>query len=77
MLIKIFIVVMLIAMLVSLFTALYFMFTDRGRSERTVKALSWRIGIWVVLLALLALGTWTGVIKPSNSLGPAMTNLSK
>ena len=77
MLVKIFVIVMLIAMIASLFSALYFMFTDRGRSERTVKALTWRIGIWVVLLGLLALGTATGVIKPSNSLGPQVSGFAQ
>jgi hypothetical protein len=33
-----------------------------------VKALTWRIGIWVVLLVLLFVGTYTGVLKPSNSI---------
>ena len=76
MLVKILIVVMLIAMVASLFAGLYFMFTDRGQSDRTVKALSWRIGIWVVLLAMLALGSATGVIKPSNSLGPQVSGFN-
>lgn len=70
MLVKIFIILMLVAMLVSLFSALYFMFTDRGTGTRTVRALTFRIGIWVVLLALLALGSATGVLKPINSVAP-------
>jgi hypothetical protein len=74
MLIKSIIILMLIAMLVSLFSALYFMFTDKGRGTRTVKALTFRIGIWVVLLALLALGTATGVLKPINSIVPPVAD---
>lgn len=73
MLVKFFIIFMLVAMLVSLFSALYFMFTDRGQGTRTVKALTYRIGIWVVLLALLALGTATGVLKPINSVVPPIS----
>jgi len=68
MLIKILIIVMLIAMLVSLFAALYFMFKDKSSETRMVKALTWRVGIWAVLLALLFLGVYTGVIKPSNTI---------
>jgi hypothetical protein len=70
MLIKSLIIFMLVAMVVSLFAGLYFMFTDRGKGTRTVKALSVRIGIWVILLALLALATATGVLKPINSIVP-------
>jgi len=70
MLAKTFVVIMLIAIVASLFSALYFMFTDRGKGTRTVKALSVRIGLWVVLLALLAIGTATGVLKPINSIVP-------
>ncbi len=70
MLVKSFIILMVVAMLASLFAGLYFMFTDRGKSTRTVKALSVRIGIWVVLLALLALGTATGILKPIGSVVP-------
>ncbi len=70
MLVKSFIILMVIAMLASLFAALYFMFTDRGKGDRTVKALTYRIGIWVVLLALLALGSATGVLKPFTSVAP-------
>ena len=73
MLIKFFIVFMLIAMLVSLFSALYFMFADRGKGTRTAKALTYRIGIWVVLLAMLAIGAATGVLKPINSVVPPVT----
>ncbi|GJL83230.1 MAG: hypothetical protein DHS20C01_28640 [marine bacterium B5-7] len=70
MLIKGFIIFMLVAMVASLFAALYFMFTDRGQSTRTVKALTLRIGIWVVLLALLAIASATGIIKPIRGVPP-------
>ncbi len=48
--------------LVSLFSALYFMFTDKGNSERAVKALTVRVVLSVVLFALLVLGFLSGVI---------------
>ena len=70
--IKLLIIGVVVAMIVSLFAALYFMFKDRGKSTRTVKALSIRVGIWAVLLALLSIGVMTGVITPSNSLNPAL-----
>ena len=37
---------------------------DKGQSKRTVNALTWRIGLSVLLFALVALGIFTGVIKP-------------
>lgn len=70
--IKLIIVAVVLAMVVSLFMALYYMFKDRGKSTRTVKALTWRVGIWAFLLAMIGLGVMTGVITPSNSLNPAL-----
>ena len=46
----------------SLFSALYFLVRDKGQGERTVKALTVRITLSVVLFALLMLGIYTGVI---------------
>lgn len=65
---QIFIVALLIAMLGSLFSALWFMFRDHGQGTRTVKALTWRISIWIVLFLFLIGGIYTGLITPSNSL---------
>ena len=43
---------------------LYYLLVDRGQSKRTVRALSWRIGVSVALVALVVLGIATGVIQP-------------
>ncbi len=64
------IVVLLIAMTGSLFSALYFMMKDKGGSNRTVTALTVRIGIWIVLFVILAIGLKTGWIEPSMSVTP-------
>jgi hypothetical protein len=48
--------------LVSLFSALYFLFTDRGQSHRAVKALTVRVTLSVVLFALLVLAFHFGWI---------------
>ncbi len=61
---KIFIVLMLIAILGSLASGLIFLIKDNGRSTRTVKALTWRIGLSVFLFLILMLGIYTGVIQP-------------
>ena len=68
MLLKIIIVVAVIVMIGSLFSSLYYMFKDKGSGTRTVKALSVRISIWVILFVLLVIGLYTGILKPSNSL---------
>ena len=48
--------------LISLFSALYFLLRDKGRSERTVKALTIRVVLSIVLFALLMLGYRFGFI---------------
>ena len=67
---KLVIFILVVAMIGSLFSALWYMMKDRGEGTRTVKALTWRISIWVVLFGLLALGVYSGLIQPSNSLRP-------
>lgn len=62
------IVVLMILMLVSLASALWYMIKDRGKSNRTVKALTFRISIWIALFVLLVGGVYTGLITPSNSI---------
>jgi hypothetical protein len=59
-----FIVLIFIAfILFSLFSALYFLLKDRGRgSTRTVKALTIRVVLSIVLFALLVLGFKLGLI---------------
>lgn len=44
--------------------ALYYMLVDRGESRRTVRALTRRIALSVLLISLVGLGIYTGVIKP-------------
>lgn len=62
MLTKIAIVVMLLLILGSLFSALYYMIKDKGQGERTAKALTIRISLSIGLFLLLMLGYYTGVI---------------
>lgn len=58
-------------MLVSLGLGMVFLLRDRGRGTRTVRALTWRIGIWVALFLLLLGGLYSGLITPNSSLRPA------
>ena len=61
---KLLIIAFLIVILWNLGAGLYYMMVDKGTSNRTVRSLSWRIGISVALIVLVALGIYTGVIKP-------------
>ncbi|SEM13226.1 Protein of unknown function [Pseudoxanthomonas sp. GM95] len=58
------IVAFLIMIVWNLGAGLYYLLVDRGQTKRTVRALSWRIGLSVALFALVVLGIWSGVIKP-------------
>lgn len=64
MLTKILIVLVLLAILGSLASGLIYLIKDNGSTERTVKALTVRIGLSVFLFLMLMLGIFTGVIKP-------------
>ena len=49
-------IVVMFGILVSLGAGLFFLVRDRGRTERTIISLSVRVGLSVLLLALLAFG---------------------
>jgi hypothetical protein len=58
------IVAFLVVIVYNLGAGLYYMMVDKGQTNRTVKALTWRIGLSVTLFLLIVLGIYTGVIKP-------------
>jgi hypothetical protein len=62
MLIKALIIVMLLLIVGSLFSALFYLIKDKGEGERTAKALTLRISLSIGLFMLLMLGYYTGVI---------------
>lgn len=57
-----FIVGFLALIIYNLGAALYYMVVDRGQSDRTVNALTRRIGLSVLLFLLVAAGMVTGII---------------
>jgi Protein of unknown function (DUF2909) len=61
---KIFIIVVMLIILASLGSGLYFLIHDRGHGDRTVKALSWRIGLSVALFIILLIGFLLGIFTP-------------
>ncbi|MEO8811257.1 MAG: twin transmembrane helix small protein [Rhodanobacter sp.] len=61
---KIALVVMLLVVIFSLGQALYFMMTDKDDDKRTVWALTRRIGLSLVLIAMVMFGIWMGWVNP-------------
>jgi succinate dehydrogenase/fumarate reductase cytochrome b subunit len=64
MLTTVLIVVLFAAILYNLGAGLYFMMTDKGQTDRTVRALTFRIGLSVFLIILVMIGIWAGIIQP-------------
>lgn len=50
------IIIVMLGIVVSLGSGLYFLVRDRGKTERTVISLSIRVALAILLLVLLALG---------------------
>ncbi|MGA9341857.1 MAG: twin transmembrane helix small protein [Rhodanobacteraceae bacterium] len=61
---KILIIVFFVAIIYNLGAGLYFMMTDKGETDRTLRALTRRIGLSVLLIILVIIGIWTGIIRP-------------
>jgi len=62
MLFKIAVVLVLLVIIGSLFSALYFLAKDKDGGTRTAKALTVRIGLSITLFILLLLGYYFGLI---------------
>jgi uncharacterized membrane protein YdjX (TVP38/TMEM64 family) len=61
---KMLVVLLLLAIVVSLFSGLFYLYRDRGTGERTVRALTLRIalsiGLFILLLAAFRFGIIPG-----------------
>jgi hypothetical protein len=62
--IRILVVLVLVAIVYSLGTALYHLATDHGNSKKMVRALTVRISLSVALFLLLMIAWWAGLIQP-------------
>jgi hypothetical protein len=62
--IKVFIVIVFLAILASLASGFFFLVRDKGQSQRAVKALTWRISLSLGLFILLMVGYALGMVKP-------------
>lgn len=61
---KLIIVLLLIFVVVTLFTALYQLNTSTNDSHKVVKTLSVRIGMSLLIFVLLWVGSYFGLLKP-------------
>jgi len=58
------IIVFMLAILYSLGSSFYFLINDKGEGDRTVRRLSWRVGLSLLLVLLLFAGFKLGLIEP-------------
>ena len=65
------VITLLIAIVASLGSAMYYLVRDRGSGTRTVRALTVRIALSVCLFILLFVLYWLGLIQPHGVLPPA------
>ena len=61
---KIVVILGLVAVVVALFTALVFLYRDRGSGHRVVVALAVRVGLSISVVAFLLVSYWLGWIGP-------------
>ena len=59
---RVLVVLLLLAIIGSLFSGLFYLYRDRGEGERTVRALTLRIGLSIALFLLLLAGFRFGLI---------------
>lgn len=58
------VIAFLILILASLGSALVYLVKDKGQGDRTLRALTLRVGLSVGLFVLLMLGYYFGLLKP-------------
>lgn len=64
MLSKLLIIAVFLAILYSLASSFYFLVKDQGEGDRTVRRLSWRVGLSLGLVVLLWVAFQFGIIEP-------------
>jgi hypothetical protein len=62
---KVIVVVALIAIVASLFSALYYLYQDRGQGTRMVRALALRVALSALLVGFLVVSYRLGWIAPT------------
>jgi asparagine N-glycosylation enzyme membrane subunit Stt3 len=65
MLSKIVIIFILMGIFFALGSGLYYLVKEKNQGLKTVKALTWRIALTILLLSFLAFGAYMGWFKPN------------
>jgi hypothetical protein len=69
MLARIFIIVALLVIFYALGSSFYFLIRDKGEGKRTVRRLTWRIGLSLLLFLMIIAAMSAGWLQPGSS-GP-------
>jgi len=62
-LVKLIIIILLLAIVAGLFSGLFFLVKDDSSKSRTVNALTWRIGLSIVAIAVIVIAGLAGVLE--------------
>jgi len=62
-LVKFIVILLLVFILISLFSGLYFLVKDKGQTRRTVNALTLRIGLSIFAILIIMFAGWIGLIE--------------
>jgi hypothetical protein len=64
---RLLVLLILLGIVASLGSALFYLARDQGKSDRTLRALMLRVGLSIGLFALLFVLYWMGLIQPNGS----------
>ncbi len=62
-LVKLIVIILLLFVIVSLFSGLFFLVKDKGETHRTVNALTLRIGLSILAIVIIMIAGATGLIE--------------
>jgi len=63
--VKFIVILLLVFILISLFSGLYFLVKDKGQTRRNVNALSIRVGLSLLVIAIIIIAAALGLIELS------------
>jgi cytochrome bd-type quinol oxidase subunit 2 len=66
MLFKVLFVLLLLVIVYTLISSFFFMVRDKGEGTRTVRRLTWRVGLSLLLFALLYIAFLAGWVQPGS-----------
>lgn len=61
---KALLLILFIAVVISLFSGLFFLIKDQGHSNRSVNSLFYRVAFSALIIAVLLYGFYTGELEP-------------